>query len=113
MAANTEASTTLMPCDKCDGTGVITEVRGECPAVIVIGFESIECWATHRHPGKPHAALLCAPCGSCGGYDEHGDGCPRPGVEYIQHGYTWNDSDAELTQLDAEDWQLWRAEHMG
>lgn len=71
-----------------------------CRASIVVGHETIECWANHTHLVQ-HMALLYAPCYLCGGYVEHHDSCavynakPRRGIS--RSWYSWVDGDVALT----------------
>ena len=69
----------MSACPKCHGTGVAPEQRSCGATLEPNSHEVIECWGI-PHDG-PHAAIQCSPCTSCGGFDQHNDGCPNISVD--------------------------------
>lgn len=109
---------TKVRCPKCNGFGEI-EVEDEelpCEAEIVVGTEEpIHCYASRKHPGWPHMAILAWPCAACGGFEEHHDTCAvyladevRSENVWVSTWWYWNDGDLTVTRDLAGLGQTWR-----
>lgn len=109
---------TTVTCSKCHGRGTIEveDAEAPCEAEIVIGSEEpIRCYASRKHPGWPHMAILCEPCAACGGFEEHDNSCavyPAEDVKservYISTWWFWHDGDLTVTRDLARLGQAWR-----
>lgn len=111
-----------IPCDKCGGTGTIEEEAHLCEAMIYVmfkiskGMEKVSCHATVQHFGHPHMALLCDPCPTCGGYDEHSGVCPTLNTEQDQppqSWYSWNHANDQLTKVTEDEALAWQLQFFG
>lgn len=86
--------------------------RVDCPGRIAVGHETIACFASRLHPSEPHMAVVRKPCPTCGGYDEHAEGCADAENTTSEPAwFSWRDNATELTL--APDWvaQAWRNEY--
>ena len=80
-------------CISCTCVELVDDAEVACEATIVVGSETVGCFASRQHPGQPHAAILCDPCICCGQFDECDESC----VIY----------DMEPSPKDTSDWWFW------
>jgi hypothetical protein len=79
-------------CDKCNGIGEVEVEDDElpCEATIVVGAEEpIRCYASRKHPGWPHMAILAWPCAACGAFEEHHDTCAVYPADEVRFENVW------------------------
>lgn len=105
-------TTTAAPtkrCPTCHGSGVVPDELAPCQGRIVVGGESVDCWADRRHPiGIPHMALVSRPCYACGGYEEHHESCAvypaEPDDDGADTAAAWHDGDLALRLAGWPEW---------
>lgn len=101
-------------CDKCRGRGEldVDDAEAPCEVELVLGHETLHCFASRKHPGQPHMAILCDPCSACGAYEEHHETCGvyemEPFPPDTSSWWLWQDSALAPSRAAEGQGQAWR-----